>query len=109
MPSSVQIRQILSDMRSAIDDGKFTHIDRYKNQNTLARLGIDWVSAKEEIYDLTEEDYYSGPEIDRKYPDGDFLWIFKKNVLGQIIYIKFKILYQENNEVKVLSFHIDGE
>lgn len=102
------IDDVLRDMRDAIDKNKFLPIDRTKNLRTLSILGITWQHAKDEIYELTSGDYVSGSEIDRNYPSSDMLWKFKKIVNGNVIYIKFKVLYQENGEVKVISFHIDN-
>ena len=76
--------------------------------DTLAQLGITWQHAFNEMYELTSSDYHAGPEQDRDFPDSDSLWVFKKVVNGQIIYIKFKVMYQQNGETKIVSFHIDG-
>lgn len=94
-------------MRSAIDDGKFQPISRKKNIQTLSRLGITWEDVKSEIYELTTNEYLQGPEVDRDYPATDLFWMFKKSVDGQVIYIKFKILYQIDGSVRVVSFHLD--
>lgn len=101
------VQKILSDMRYAIDNKKFYPINRRKNLDTLAHLGISWDAAKEEIYDLKEEDYKSGPSVDRDDPSSDHFWFFKKKVDGNSIYIKFKVLYQKDGGVRVVSFHID--
>lgn len=105
--STVDIDKVLADMRIAIDKNKFIPVNRKKNLDTLAQLGILWSDAKREIYELTSTDYFTGPEVDRDKPLSDYLWVFKKHVFGDVIYIKFKVEYQENGEVKVLSFHID--
>lgn len=101
------IRNILADMRAAIDSGKFQPIDRRKNLNTLAQLGLSWEDAKSEIYELEETNYNSGPMVDDDDFDSDCFWEFKKNIFGKVIYIKFKVMYQEDGRVKVVSFHID--
>lgn len=101
------VQKILSDMRYAIDNKKFYPIDRQKNLKTLSYLGISWDVAKDEIYNLKEEDYKSGPSVDRDYPSSDYFWIFKKKIDGNVIYIKFKVLYQDDGGVRVVSFHID--
>ena len=85
------VQKILSDMRYAIDNKKFYPINRRKNLDTLAHLGISWDAAKEEIYDLKEEDYKSGPSVDRDDPSSDHFWVFKKKVDGNSIYIKFLV------------------
>ena len=40
------IEKILSDMRLAIDEGKFQPIERGKNKYTLSMLGISWDDVK---------------------------------------------------------------
>ena len=107
MASAAAIRNILSDMRAAIDAGRFQPIDRQKNLYTLALLGMPWEVAKDEIYGLTEADYYKGPMVDDDDFDSDFFWVFKKYIDNYPIYIKFKVMYQEDGRVKVVSFHLD--
>lgn len=107
MDFSIAIQKVLSDVRTAIDDGKFQPINRGKNRCTLSQLGLTWQDAKNEIYELTEQNYHSGPMTDRDNPQSDRFWVFKKNIDGNIIYIKFKVMYLEDQRVKVVSFHID--
>lgn len=107
--SPTSIEAFLTDVRASIDSGKFIPVPRSKNISTLTRIGITWDDAKDEIYALTANDYISGPEIDRNNPSSDFLWIFKKMVMGQLIYIKIKVLYQADQSVKAVSFHIDWQ
>ena len=101
------IEQILNDLRNGIDNERFTWIPRRKNMETLARLGITWMDARDEIRSLRVSDYFSGPSPDNDRPGSDYIWVFKKLVLGHMIYIKFKIEYQNNCDVKAISFHID--
>ncbi len=108
MTPITDIEKILADMRAAIDAGKFQPVSRGKNLHTLARLGITWDDAKEEVYALTAGDYFQGPEADWDFPGTDSFWMFKKNVGGQIIYIKFKVLYLDDGSVRLVSFHIDN-
>ena len=107
MATPAAINKILADMRSAIEQNKFHPIPRRKNMITLAQLGLTWQDAKAEIYSLTEHNYPSGPMIDRDDPRSDHLWVFKKRIESELLYIKFKVTYQTNGEVRVLSFHID--
>ncbi len=107
MPTTATLPTILAQVRSALDADKYQFIPRRKNMHTLAQLGLTVQDAKNEIYTLTPAHYHSGPMIDRDRPTSDHLWVFKKRVEGEILYIKFKILYQEDGSVKVLSFHID--
>ena len=107
MASTAEIQKILADMRAAIDNGKFQPINRKKNMDTLALLGLTWRDAKYEIYSLSERHYRRGPMEDRDDPESGFFWEFKKNVDGNVMYIKFKLMYQEDGRVKVVSFHLD--
>lgn len=107
MPSRQAIETILRDLQLAIDMGKFQPIFRRKNLETLAMLGLTWEDAKAEIYTLTADDYFQGPSVDRNFPASDRLWVFKKRIDGESIYIKFKVLYMEDGSVRVVSFHID--
>ena len=75
--------------------------------HTLTMLGIGWNEVKREIYELTPSDYLQGPEIDRDYPETEPFWMFKKNVDGHIIYVKFKVLHDSDGGVKLVSFHLD--
>lgn len=103
------IQKLLSDMRYGLDNRVFIPICRKKNLDTLAQLGLTWDDAKDEIYGLTVSDYVSGPDIDRDYPSSDKFWKFKKVVSNCLIYIKLKVEYQINGDVRVVSFHIDGK
>lgn len=105
--SDEEIDNFLEDVRSAIDSKKFIPVNRDKNRWTLAKLGLTWKDAKAEIYDLKRANYSSGPETDRDHPETDKMWKFGKLVCGYHIYIKLKVLYQEDNGVKIISFHID--
>ncbi len=101
------IRKVLADMRSAIDCGKFQPICRSKNMKTLAKLGLTWEDVKDAIYSLTDKEYRRGPMQDSDDPSSDFFWEFKMRLGRETIYIKFKVLYQEDGRVKLVSFHID--
>lgn len=107
MASTEEIKKILEDLRLAIDEGKFIPINRRKNMRTLAQLGLTWEDAKDEIRLLSVKNYQKGPEIDRDRPKEDKFWIFKKKVCGEVIYIKFKVLYKVDGSLRVVSFHID--
>ena len=101
------IQKVLTDMRCAIDSNKFQPVDRSKNLATLAKLGITWQDAKDAIYTLTDKEYRRGPMLDLDDPSSDHFWEFKKRIDSEVIYIKFKVLYQEDGSVKLVSFHID--
>lgn len=102
------IEKVLADMRIAINNHKCTLVPRRINMDSLARLGILAADVLSEMYTLTSADYVSGPLVDRDAPSSDCLWVFKKSVCGNIIYIKFKVIYQINGDVIIVSFHIDN-
>ena len=105
--SSAFILAVLKSMRDAIREKRYTFEPRKKNMDTLARLGITIKQALDEMLSLTEQDYVSGPENDRDRPGEDPLWIFKKRCYGEVIYIKFRVKYNTDGSIKILSFHID--
>lgn len=94
-------------MRVSIDTKPFVPINRPKNMQTLSQLGITWRDAKNHIRNMTYADYISGPEADYDPNEPDPVWIFKVRIDGDVIYVKIKICYACNGEVKALSFHFD--
>lgn len=105
--SKEDVEALLEDVRKAINENKVKPIPRNKNINSMAKIGYTWKDIKDEIYYLSYEDYISGPDIDRDYPDKDYFWKFKKILSGELFYIKLKILYKGNNELLIVSCHID--
>ena len=105
--SRADVEKVLNDMRDALQHEKFSFVRRIKNMDTLSALGILISDVRDELLDLSFSDYISGPEVDYDLPKSDRLWIFKRNVSGQVIYIKFKVEYQTDGKVKVISFHFD--
>ncbi len=102
------VEGMLADMRHALNEKKFTLVNRDKNQITMARLGLLTKDVINEMMELTYKDYIKGPEVDEDFPNSDRLWFFKTEVFGHMIYIKFKIEYQKDGSIKCLSFHIDN-
>lgn len=102
-----EVERIIRDMRLALQSNRMTVVPRDKNMKTLARKGWQWRDVKEAMMALTYEDYQKGPESDHDHPASDMLWVFKPNIDGDVFYVKFKILYQQDGSVKTLSFHID--
>lgn len=98
----------LATMRDAIATKKWEFIEREKNMATLAQLGIMPSHAIEEMEELTAKHYISGPDPDRDYPETEPFWKFKKQISGNIVYIKFKFRYDDDG-LKVVSFHFDEE
>jgi hypothetical protein len=76
-----------------------------KNLKTLAKLEMTIEEVKKEILSLSVMDYCAGPLKDPEIK-GD-VWIFKKILQEEEIYIKLKLWGDERDlEVRVLSFHM---
>lgn len=101
------VEVVLADMKSALLQGKFYLVRRDKNIGTLSRLGLTLSDVCDTLSELAFANYVKGPETDRDDPASDKLWVFKQRVNEQTVYIKFKVEYQTNGQVKVISFHID--
>ena len=107
--SHEEIERVLKDMREAIQAEKFVFVKRRKNLDTLTELGLMPEDIPDELMDLSCSEYIKGPEQDRDQKESDYFWIFKKKISWQVIYIKFKVEYQIDGGVKVVSFHIDED
>ena len=98
------VRQFLSEFKDVIYANGLRIIERLKNKDALLELGLTSNQRKEIILSLSVLDYNSGP-IKDIYKSGDF-WVFGKTLDSAEIYIKLKIVEQDNEEYAVcLSFH----
>lgn len=86
------------------DPSKLDWIPTSKNRRTRQELGLTIQDIEDNIRNLEEKDLFRGPERDRDIPN-ELLYIFKKELGNQIIYIKLKL--RDNKIVVCLSFHID--
>lgn len=107
MTQDAQITLFLTQLKEAIDHGRFVLVNREKNLDFLFKYGLSLYKIKEVIHDLQVKDYVSGPEEDHKYPhEGKNIWKFKKVYLKIDIYIKIKlVLNGDLFYAKCLSFH----
>ena len=83
----------------------FSFYPREESLDTIARLGITILQAKQEILELTYEDYYRGPIPDTDSKKGGEYWEFGKLICGQEIFIKLKTVPEHNASI-CFSFHI---
>ena len=104
MEVSIFLRKIKEIIKE--DPSKLDWIPTKKNRRTRQELGLSLQDIEDSIITLEANDIFRGPEIDRDIPD-EILYIFKKNLESQIIYIKLKL--RDNKIVVCLSFHIDEE
>lgn len=84
--------------------------DRKKYNNTIHLLGMSNADVLDDILHLTDKDYWLEPEEDDNPNfNQDLVWQCKKFLHNNMIYIKLKIVKQNNNLLLVMSYHIDGE
>ena len=81
----------------------FSFIERDKNLQSLAELGITSCQAINIILQLTYKNYSDGPEPDVNYP-GHNVWKFGYNLDAEEIYIKLSDDFG-SNIAKCISFH----
>ena len=99
------IRRFLREFKRIATSGRGIDIvDRVKNMQALARLGLTKRNCREEILSLSVEDYCDGPKPDKDRP-GE-VWEFGKLMGGKDIYIKLKIAHVGRVKLaKCISFH----
>jgi hypothetical protein len=98
------VRQFLVEFKVLIYENKLRINARLKNKDALLELGLTGDQRKEIILSLSVLDYNSGPTKDI-YKSGDY-WVFGKTIDSVEIYIKLKIVEQDDEEYAVcLSFH----
>jgi hypothetical protein len=99
------IRRFLREFKHIATNGRGIDIvDRVKNMQALARLGLTKRNCREEILSLSVEDYCDGPKPDKDRP-GE-VWEFGKLMGGKDIYIKLKISHVGRVKLaKCISFH----
>ena len=98
------VKEFLKEFKRLVSQNKYRIVDRDKTMETIAQLGVDYEFIKETLLKLIPTDYCSGPEEDRDCK-GEYLWIFGKTVDKEEIYIKLKIIEDEEYG-KCISFHI---
>ena len=109
MVSLKALRVFLQQVRNSIDNNQYTILDhRFKYQQTLAQLGIINQDVIDDIYQLTEKDLWTKKQDDNPMFPGD-VWICKKYLHGELIYIKLKIKQINGDFLVVLSYHINEQ
>ena len=104
MAEAYEIEAFLQELRLKIDfRGILFRDDRKKNAQTLLDLDILPPERKKIILQLKSADYHQGPKPDTLNKGSD-MWVFKKNVKGQEVYIKIT-LGLINNSAVCISFH----
>jgi hypothetical protein len=98
-------RRFLREFKQIATSGRGIDIvDRRKNMQALARLGLTKGNCREEILGLSVEDYCDGPKPDKDRP-GE-VWEFGKLIEDREVYIKLKIARVKGVKLaKCISFH----
>jgi len=100
MASAQQVEEFLKQVRRTIaDPKKFVIIPREKNRRDVARLGL---VPRQEIMNLTHQDYDRGPLPDEDERMGGVVWEFMKEIDGIWVYMKLKL---DERGCVCLSFH----
>ena len=108
MATRDQVAAFLSRFKVAMDFGFFAFVEREKNLQGLADLGITVVEAKQAIASVTPDNYSYGPEADHDGSNED-VWFFGVQVEATAVYVKLKLVQDPRRKTvqwaKVLGFH----
>ncbi len=86
--------------------GRFYLIPRAKNRDALLRMGLTFKNCKQEVMKLKVQDYCSGPDSDLDPKFKGFVWTFGKEICGQPVYIKMKIVMSGAHQAVIcISFY----
>ncbi|MBW7474797.1 hypothetical protein K0T92_08565 [Paenibacillus oenotherae] len=99
--------EFLRQAKALISSGRtyFSKRNDYDTVQALFDLGIeDRKGAWREIMKLKPSDQYKPPELDRRGSE-ELVWFFRKELNGQIAYIKLTI---DQNLCMCISFHPEG-
>ena len=100
------VRDFLKNFKQIATGGRgIDIISRRKNLKSLAKLGLTKRNCREEILNLSVNDYCKGPVPDTDRP-GE-IWEFGKIIQEKEVYIKLKIADVERKKLaKCISFHV---
>lgn len=101
-----QVERFLVDFKNLLDTKSEQVMPRrYKNEQTLIRLGLNHSNCVDVLYSLTPDNYYKGPSKDDYHPG--IYWEFGTEVDGNPVYIKIKIASDKhgNDWPVCYSFH----
>ena len=82
---------------------QWTLVERKKNMDSIAEMGITIPQVKATLLGLKVTDYCSGPEEDRDRK-GIHVWVFGAKINNDEIYIKLSDDFR-GDQAKCLSFH----
>ena len=82
---------------------QWTLVERKKNMDSIAEMGIPIAQVKATLLGLKVTDYCSGPDEDRDRK-GIHIWVFGAKINDDEIYIKLSDDFR-GDQAKCLSFH----
>ena len=98
----------LQQVRAAVEIGNYQILDRRsKYLQTLSAVGIIESDVLDDISNLNRNDGLRKEE-DQNPAFPGYVWITKKFLHGEMIYIKLKIKTQPQGQLLVMSYHIDN-
>ena len=97
-----QILNFLKDFKELMGQGYYFVKEHHKNIQTLKDLGINARIRDEIILSVAMENYSSGPNPDEYHPG--YYWIFGKDLDAIEIYIKLKIVSNNNGNERAVCF-----
>ena len=102
-----KVEEMLLLVKEAIKTKNYKILDdRRKFLETLTSLGITKNDVILDIANLSINDEWVCKEDNNPCYTGE-VWITKKKLYGNKIYIKIKIKINENNKLLIMSYHID--
>ncbi len=83
-----EVERFLASLKAKLNSGgRIIFLERDKNEQALADLGITGSLREDVIKSLVVEDYSEGPNADTQISGGNPLWVFGRFFLNQEIYI----------------------
>ena len=104
MATRIEVEQFLSQFKVKLEVFGVFFLDREKNVNALADLGITRLERLAVVKSIEVDDYSEGPIRDQLNGFGE-MWVFGKDVKGQEVYVKITLGHPNTNTI-VISFHV---
>ncbi len=98
------VREFLVRLKEAIEKHDLKVVNRTKNRDALAELGLTFEIQREVVLGLTTQDFSEGPVPDRDKPG--YVWIFGPALESRRLYIKLKLADSGDGPYALcISFH----
>ncbi len=107
MPTDSEKNTFIVTVRRLINENKIEILERREKYiRTLALLGLVKDDVIFDIYSLTPTERWIVQQDDNPSFPGE-VWICKKNLHGECIYIKLKVKESDGEVLLLMSYHID--